>query len=358
MKRIGNLYDQICSLENLDQAEACARIGKRKQYGVIAFDKNREAYLAQLHQLLVTEKYTTSPYTIFKIKERKERIIYRLPYFPDRICHWAIMNVLKEMFVRTFTADTYSCIEGRGVGGAVDNMKIALQDREATRYYLQLDIKKFYPSITHRILKHLLRLKIKCERTLRLLDGIIDSAEGLPIGNYLSQYLANFYLSYFDHWIKEEKKVKYYFRYADDMVILGPDKAALHQLRIDIEQYLKENLNLIIKPNWHVSPVHARPIDFLGYVFYHTHTRMRKRNKQAFARKVARGARRETIEAYKGLASHANCKNLIKKLLPDEQFCRLQHKDRTKNNNKRRKNKNEKSNRYPNQDTVLQNSTL
>lgn len=321
MKRKGNIYDQICSIENLVQAEACARIGKRKQYGVIAFDKNYDANLAQLHQLLITETYVTSTYTIFTIRERKERIIYRLPYFPDRICHWAIMNVLKDMFVRTFTADTYSCIEGRGVGGAVNKMKNVLQDVEGTRYYLQLDIKKFYPSITHRILKHLLRRKIKCERSLRLIEGIIDSAEGLPIGNYLSQYLANFYLSYFDHWLKEEKKIKYYFRYADDMIILGPDKAALHQLRIDIEEYLKEHLNLLIKPNWHVSPVKARPIDFLGYVFHGTHTQLRKRNKQAFARRVAKGARRETIEAYKGLASHANCKNLIKKLLPNEQFC-------------------------------------
>lgn len=321
MKRKGNLYDQICRLDNLHKAEACARIGKRKQYGVIAFDKNRESNLAALHQMLVSETYTTSPYTIFTIRERKERIIYRLPYFPDRICHWAVMNVLKEMFVRNFTADTYSYIEGRGVHLAVDNMKAALKDVDGTRYYLQLDIMKFYPSITHRILKHMLRRKIKCERTLRLLDGIIDSADGLPIGNYLSQYLANFYLSYFDHWIKEEKKVKYYFRYADDMIILGSDKAQLHQLRIDIEQYLKNNLNLLLKPNWHVSPVKEWPIDFLGYVFHGTHTGLRKRNKQAFARRVAKGARHETIEAYKGLASHANCKHLIKKLLPNEQLC-------------------------------------
>lgn len=321
MKRKGNLYDLICSQDNLDRAETCARIGKKKQYGVIAFEKNREANLAKLHEMLVTETYVTSPYTIFTIKERKERIIYRLPYWPDRICHWAIMIPLKELFVRTFTTDTYSCIEGRGVHLAVEKMKTALKDVDATRYYLQLDVKKFYPSITHRILKHLLRRKIKCERTLRLIDGIIDSANGLPIGNYLSQYLANFYLSYFDHWIKEEMKVKYYFRYADDMIILGSDAASLHKLRIQVEQYLLNNLNLIIKPNWHVSPVKARPIDFVGYKFHGTHTGLRKRNKQAFARKVAKGARRETIEAYKGLASHANCKNLIKKLLPNEQFC-------------------------------------
>lgn len=225
------------------------------------------------------------------------------------------------MFVKTFTADTYSCIEGRGVGGAVDAVKEAVKDTINTKYYLQLDVQKFYPSITHRILKSLLRKKIKCERTLRLIDGIIDSADGLPIGNYLSQYLANFYLSYFDHWLKEVKKVKYYFRYADDMVIMGPDKAALHQLRVDIEQYLKQHLNLLIKKNWHVSPLAKRPLDFVGYVFSPDHTRLRKRVKKNFARKVARGAAPATIASYKGLASHANCKHLIKKLLPHEQFC-------------------------------------
>ncbi len=315
MKRIGNIYSKICSPDNLVKAEAFARIRKNKQYGVKAFDKNRDANFVTLEHLLVTETYLTSPYKIFIKKGRKDRTIYRLPYFPDRICQHAIMNVIKEMFVRNFIANTYSCIEGKGVGAAVNDMKAALQDKENTEYYLQLDINKFYPSVTHRILKKLLRRKIKCERTLRLIDGIIDSAPGLPIGNYLSQYLANFYLSNFDHWLKEVKGVKNYFRYSDDMIILASSKAELHQLRIDIEQYLRDNLNLNIKSNWRVAPVDAHGIDFLGYVFFHTHTRLRKRNKQAFARSVARRAKQSTIAAYTGLASHANCKHLTKKLL-------------------------------------------
>ncbi len=101
-----------------------------------------------------------------------------------------------------------------------------------------------------------------------LLDEIIDSTDGLPIGNYLSQYLANFYLTYFDHWIKQVKCKPYYFRYADDCVFLAPDKESLHQLLADIREYFTVNLKLEIKSNYQIFPVAARGIDFVGYVFF------------------------------------------------------------------------------------------
>src|SRR5690606_15310200 len=146
----------------------------------------------------------------FKVFEPKERLVYRLPYFPDRITHHAIMNVLEPIFVANLTTDTYSCIKGRGIHACANAVKKALKDVPSTKYCLKLDITKFYPSVDHEILKALLRRKFKDQDLLELLDEIIDSAPGLPIGNYLSQYLANFYLSYFDHWIKEKKRVKYY----------------------------------------------------------------------------------------------------------------------------------------------------
>lgn len=116
------------------------------------------------------------------------------------------------------------------------------------------------------MLKSILRRKLKDKRLLCLLDEIVDSADGVPIGNYLSQYFANLYLTYFDHWIKEQKGVKYYFRYADDIVILAPDKAYLHSLMGEIRAYLGD-LKLEVKGNWQVFPVAARGIDFVGYVF-------------------------------------------------------------------------------------------
>jgi len=280
MKRINHLYEKICSIENLHLADSIARKGKLNQPGVIKHDKNRDANILALHEMLVNKTYKTSQYTTFTIFEPKERVIFRLPYFPDRITHHAVMNILEPLFVSTFTADTYSCIKGRGIHAAAYAVRKALQDIPGTIYCLKLDVKKFYPSVDHGVLKQLLRRKIKDNDLLWLLDGIIDSAEGLPIGNYLSQYFANFYLTYFDHWMKEVKQVKYYFRYADDLVILAPDKPYLHGLLSEIRNYLDEKLKLAVKDNYQVFPVDARGIDFVGYVFYHTHTRLRKSIKQ------------------------------------------------------------------------------
>lgn len=315
LKRIGNLYERIISVENLHLADQIARKGKTSQYGVIVHDKTRESNILSLHAMLRNKTYRTSAYTTFKIYEPKERTVFRLPYFPDRIVHHSVMNILEDIFVRTFTADTYSCIKGRGIHGAANAVKIALKDQPGTAYCLKLDVKKFYPSVDHRILKVVLRKKFKDPDLLWLLDEIIDSAPGLPIGNYLSQYFANFYLTYFDHWLKEEKGVKYYFRYADDLVILAADKPSLHQVLSDIKDYLATELNLVVKLNYQVFPVATRGIDFVGYVFRHTHVRLRKSIKQSFARSLAKNRSTTSIASYNGWAVHCDSRHLLKKLL-------------------------------------------
>lgn len=314
MKRLNNLYPKVCSLENLHLADKKARKGKINQHGVMLHDKNSIENIEALHQVLLAKTYQTSAYTRFIIHDPKEREIFKLPYYPDRIVHHAIMNIMEPVFKATFTADTYSCIRGKGIHAAARNLRTALKDLSGTRYCLKLDIKKFYPSIDHSILKALLRRKIKDNDLLNLMDGIIDSADGLPIGNYLSQYFANFYLSYFDHWIKEDKAVKYYFRYADDLVILSGDKAYLHALLADIRDYLLVNLNLMVKDNYQVFPVPARSIDFLGYRFYHTHVLLRKSIKKKFARMMSRNRNPQSMASYNGWATHCNSRNLIKKL--------------------------------------------
>ncbi len=331
MKRIGNLFDKVISLENLRLADEKARKGKLRSYGVQTHDKNRDANLLALHESLKNGTFKTSPYHIFKIYEPKERQIFRLPYFPDRILHHAIMNVLEPIWVSVFNKNTYSCIKNRGIHACAKDVKQALkQDPDGTRYCLKIDVRKFYPSINHSILKAVVRRKIKDNRLLALLDEIIDSVNSVespgmpirqyvsnpdgticetalngvsvPIGNYLSQYFANLFLAYFDHWLKEEKRVKYYWRYADDIVILAPDKDSLHALLHDIRAYLRDNLKLKVKRNYQVFPVDSRGIDFLGYVFYHTHTLLRKSIKQKLCRRVASLNKRKiapTKEQYK-----------------------------------------------------------
>ena len=315
MKRLNNVYQKIISIENLQLADMIARKGKSKQQGIIVHDKNREENILKLHELLKNKKYKTSPYTTFIIREPKEREIFRLPYFPDRITHHAVMNILEPIFVSTFTADTYSCIKGKGIHSAARGVQNALKDVQGTEFCLKLDVKKFYPSVDHDILKQILRRKFKDADLLWLLDEIIDSTSGLPIGNYLSQYLANFYLTPFDHWVKETLRVKNYFRYADDIVVLSGSKSYLHQVLCEIRNYLLQNLKLQVKDNYQVFPVEARGIDFVGYVFFHQYTRLRKSIKKNFARMIVENKNDASIASYNGWAKHADCKHLLKKLV-------------------------------------------
>lgn len=332
MKRLGNLYDEIISLDNLHLADERARRGKLNSYGVKLHDRNKEANLLSLHEALKAGTYRTSEYSTFTIYEPKEREIFRLPYFPDRIVHHAVMNILEPIWVSIFTADTYSCIKGRGIQAAANKLRRVIdRDKEGCAYCLKIDIRKFYPSINHDVLKSLIRRKIKDTRLLNLLDEIIDSAEGLPIGNYLSQYLANLILAYFDHWVKEVKRVKYYFRYADDIVVLHSNKKALHALLAEFERYLTDNVKLDVKHNKQVFPVardhrdsFGRGIDFLGYVFFLNETRMRKHIKQNLCRKVAKLRKRkkpiseayfkQAVAAWWGWAKYSDSKYFINKL--------------------------------------------
>lgn len=225
------------------------------------------------------------------------------------------MNILEDIFIKTFTTNTYNCIKNRGIHKAFYKLKDSLKDIENSKYCLKVDIKKFYPSIDNKILKELLRRKFKDKELLNLLDEIIDSTVGVPIGNYLSQYFANFYLTYFDHYIKEELKVKYYFRYCDDLVFLNNNKEELHNVLFNISSYLNYNLNLKLKSNYQIFSVEKRGIDFIGYKFYHTYILLRKRIKNSFIKMIKYNKNKKSITSYNGWLSHANTINLINKYL-------------------------------------------
>lgn len=324
MKRYGNLFDRIVSLDNLRLADEKARKGKKNRYGIRVHDRHREENILRLHELLKSGQYRTSPYDTFIIHEPKERVIFRLPYYPDRIVHHAIMNIMEPIWVGIFTADTCSCIKKRGINEARKRMMRYLVDKEGTRYCLKTDIHKFYPSVDHEILKGIVRRKIKDTRLLSLLDEIIDSTDGLPIGNYLSQYLSNLYLTYLDHHIKEVLKVRYYIRYADDMVFMASSKAELVRVLDFLKAGLSE-LKLELKGNEQIFPIadnredrHGRGVDFVGFVFYHSQTMMRKSIKQSFARKcawlnrtgVAGRNYRMGVSSWLGWAKYSNSYNL------------------------------------------------
>jgi hypothetical protein len=322
MKRFSNLYERICDYNNLVAAAENARKGKNRQGAVKDFYKDFETNIRQLQEELLSHTFKTSAYSIFTVYEPKERVIYRLP-FRDRVVHWAIMLVVESIWVRNFTRDTYSCIVKRGIHGAFRKLKSDLKDVPGTQYCLKVDVRKFYPSIDHNILKGIIRKKIKDVALLSLLDGIIDSVppdEGVPIGNYLSQFFANLYLSEFDHILKERYRVKYYYRYADDIVVLDSSKERLHALLVAMNDYLCAERNMRLKGNFQIFPVAARGIDFIGYVFYHTHILIRKRNKQALARQLSKLRKKDLsdrdimlrVASRVGFIQHCNSTNLFK----------------------------------------------
>jgi RNA-directed DNA polymerase len=318
MKRLGYLYEKICTLDNLILAESKARKGKTNKKDVIEFDLNKHKNLLELQKLLINQEFKNSEYHVFTIFEGKERIIYKLPYYPDRIVHHAIMNILEPIFINSFTSNTYNCIKGRGIHKGLLKLNKTLQNKNETTYCLKLDIHKFYPNVNHVILKKLLSRKFKDKKLLNLLYIIIDSASGLPIGNYLSQFLANFYLSYFDHWLKEELKIKYYFRYCDDLVMLLNSKEELHIIKNKIRDYLKIKLDLNLKPNWQIFPVNSRGIDFLGYKSYHNYILLRKSIKNRFIKMVKYNYNSKSLASYNGWLKWCNSKNLKQKYIKNE----------------------------------------
>ena len=331
MKRYGNLYPQICSMENIQKAHLNARKGKAHYHEVRMVNANEDLYLSKIQDMLLNKTFQNSEYTTFiKLDSKKEREIFKLPYFPDRIIHHCIVQILEPIWMKTLILDTYSSLKGRGIHKGVKRIKAALTDKENTTYCLKMDVRKFYPSINHDILKSILQRKIKDPDVIWILNEIIDSTEGVPIGNYLSQHFGNLYLSSFDHWMKEEQGCKYYFRYCDDVVILHASKEHLAELRMKVSRYLKKNLKLQLKNNWQIFPVGIRGIDFLGYRFYPSHTTLRKSIATRFKQTVSqikssypktRGMV-NSVMSYQGWLKYAKCYNL-KTVLIDPQIHKI-----------------------------------
>jgi hypothetical protein len=328
MKRYGNLYSKIYSIENIELAHKNAKKSKSHYSEVKKVEANPEKYFIKIHNMLKDKTFCNSEYEIFIRNDRgKEREIFKLPYFPDRIIHHCIMNILEPIWMKTLITDTYSSLKGRGVHKGVKRIKQALKDRLNTKYCLKMDVRKFYPSIDHNILKQTVRKKIKDKDLLWLLDKIVESARGVPIGNYLSQYFGNLYLSVIDHWLKEQNKCKYYFRYCDDMVVLNADKKYLSKLRKTVFNYLKMELNIKLKSNWQIFPVDKRGIDFLGYRFFHNYILLRKRIVIGFKRRIKQIKKKHRsltpinivsgVMSYRGWMQYADCYKLWNKYIDE-----------------------------------------
>jgi len=274
MKRHGNLYNQIASKENIYLAYKKARKGKGWQNTVKRFEENLDENINKIHESLINKTFKTSSYKIKVIREPKERLIYRLPFNPDRIVQHALMNIVEPIWNNLFVYDSYACRIGKGIhAGSRRTMEFARKNN----YCLKCDISKFYPSINHDILFGIVQKKIKCKDTLWLLENIIYSIGGgvnVPIGNYTSQWFGNLYLNELDQLLKHKYKIKHYIRYCDDFILFHDDKKFLGKMVGIIEEYIRERLQLKLS-KCDLFPV-SRGIDFLGYRHFKGYILVRK----------------------------------------------------------------------------------
>lgn len=364
-----DLFNSICSMDNLYRAYQNAKSGKGWYKEVKQIEKRPFYYLAGLQYMLKNHLFKTSEYEIFILNEgKKKRDVYKLPFFPDRIAQWAILQVIEPFLVANMTADTYSAIPGKGIQPIVNDLRgyyktkrvdgkkksvwvpsILLSDEENTRYYYKIDLHHYYQSINHEVLKQKFRKVFKDPELLWLLDEIADSINtateedlielslsgeievdpntGIPIGNYMSQYSGNFYLSSFDHWVKEELHVKHYYRYMDDVVIFASSKEELHEIHRKVTAYTRDYLHLNIKGNYQIFPTKVRGVDFVGYRFFGEYTLLRKSTAINFKRKM-RACRKKmennipptysewcSFNSYKGWLGNCDSYRLSKKYI-------------------------------------------
>ncbi len=302
MKRIGNIFEELTTFDNLLLASKKAMRRKRNKKPISEFYFNLENEIFEIQNELIQKTYRPGPYIQFEIREHKRRLICS-SNFRDRVVHHSICNYCDPVFEKRFIFDSYACRPGKGAHSAVRRCQ---KFSRKFRYFLKCDIKKFFHSINHDILKELLRKNFKDEDFLNLLDLIIDNKVpgnldrmGLPIGILTSQNFANFYLDYLDHFVKEHIRIPSYLRYMDDFISFSNDKYELNKYHQKIEGFLAETLNLSLKERvTKLAPV-SEGIPFLGFNIYPSIVRIKRENLVRMRNKI----RRKEEEYIKGIIS-------------------------------------------------------
>jgi hypothetical protein len=281
MKTHNHLFERISSFENLLEAARRAERGKRTQSTVGRFRTNIESEILELQRELRGGTYAPGSYRVKFITRPKKRMISAAP-FRDRVVHHAMCGVVMPLFERGMIHDLYSNRAGKGTHAAIRRCQ---EFCRAYPYVLKCDVRKFFPSMDHEILKGMLRRAIRCQTTLGLLDRIIDGSNrqevvctlypgddlataadrrvGLPIGNLTSQWFGCIYLNAFDHWVKEELHCPGYVRYVDDFLLFGRDRGELAVWRARIAMKLAEVRLSLNEGKSRAFPT-AQGVTFLG----------------------------------------------------------------------------------------------
>jgi len=315
MKSYNHLYEKYLSEENYLEAVKNAtrhKGGKKKKNRRARWyrdhaEENRER---MMHYAEHFRSETHRPVLIYDGIRRKQRYIV-VPSMREQIVHHMVINVLRPIFLKGMYEHSYGSVPGRGAHLGKQRIErwIRTGGRDV-KYCLKIDIRKYFDSVPHDILKARLARVIHDERFLRVVYEIVNAGpgdRGIPIGFYTSQWFANWYLTGLDHYIKETLRAKYYARYMDDMVIFGGNKRELHQMRREIAGYLREQLGLEMKGNWQVFRFDyirkdgtriGRDLDFMGFRFFRDKTILRRALMIRMCRKARRMSRKRPKTVY------------------------------------------------------------
>lgn len=297
--------------------------GKRRKKDVIKFEAGLADNLIELHTVLNNRTYEHALYSAFNISDPKPRNIHKA-IVRDRVLHHLIYKELYWYFNARFIYDSYSCRKNKGTHRAFKRLKVfagkVSKNNMRTCYILKCDIKKFFASIDHDILRLILKRHIKDEEMLWLINQVIKSFHatregiGLPLGNLTSQLLVNIYMHEFDMYMKQELCVKYYIRYADDFAIFSDDKKYLRDLLIKINLFLKEKLRLDLHEDKVYIKTYASGVDFLGWTHFPNYRQIRATTRRKIIRNIKGYPKPETINSYRGLLSHGNTHKIQNRL--------------------------------------------
>lgn len=330
---MNHIYNCIISWENLLASWEEFLPGKRKRKDVVDFSLQLADNLLTLRRVLLAKTYKPEGYFAFKINDPKPRDIHKASV-RDRLVHHAVYRVLYPYFDNQFIYDSYSCRLNKGTHRALSRFqgfgaKIS-RNNTCTAWVLKGDIRKFFASIDHQVLKNILIKYIKDEDTLWLLAKIIDSfntpgkiSKGLPLGNLTSQLLVNIYLNEFDHFIKRQLKIKYYIRYADDFVIFHKNRLYLEAILPKLAEFLELKLKLSLHPDKLFIKALTSGLDFLGWINFPDYRVLRQETKKRMFRKLKENSyKEESFCSYLGMISHGNAFKIKKELLSK---CTINH---------------------------------
>jgi retron-type reverse transcriptase len=295
--------------------------GKKNRSDVEQIDFEIETILYSIATDIIQNTYQHGEYTKFIVCDPKERIIHKATV-RDRIMHQYVALELFEATEKIFIHDSYSCRTGKGVHAGVGRLRHFVQsvtdNDNRIAYYLKCDIRKFFDRIDHAVLLKYLE-KMSDPVIFNIIKNVIASfhteiGKGLPLGNVTSQLFANVYMNTFDHFLKHDKRIKYYIRYADDFIILHHDKLFLENVLLEMKDFLMRELYLEIHPNKVILGKVSQGIDFLGYVVFPKYTKIRPKTERRILKHMKIKGKKETLESYKGFIKHAFSHRLQRKL--------------------------------------------